>query len=73
MKSLAIGDDQARDAVCVVTVDSGAVYHDSYRSNLDVASLTNMRVLYDSLSAKRSFVMSEGKLEGSVDSELLLG
>ena len=50
---LAIRDDQDRDAVCVVTVDSGAVYHDSYRSNLDVASLTKMRVLYDSRSAKR--------------------
>ncbi|AJG13512.1 hypothetical protein RK21_02004 [Pseudomonas plecoglossicida] len=54
VSKLAIGDDQDRDAVCVVTVNGGAVYHDSYRSNLDVASLTNMRVLYDALSAKRS-------------------
>ncbi|AJG13513.1 MULTISPECIES: hypothetical protein [Pseudomonas] len=51
---LAIGDDQDRDAVCVISVEDGAVYHDSYRSNLDVASLTNMRVLYDALSAERS-------------------
>ncbi len=54
VKSLAIGDDQYGDSVCVLTVDGGSVYHDSYRTNLDVASLTNMRVLYDGLSAKRS-------------------
>lgn len=51
---LAIGDDQDLDTVCVITVEGGAAYHDSYRSNLDVASLTNMRVLYDALSAERS-------------------
>lgn len=54
VKGLAIGDDQDGDSVCVVTVDGGSVYHDSYRTNLDVASLTKMRVLYDALSAKRS-------------------
>lgn len=54
VKSLAIGDDQDGDSVCVVTVDGGSVYHDSYRTNLDVASLTKMRVMYDALSAKRS-------------------
>ncbi|MBH3382832.1 hypothetical protein I5S53_02415 [Pseudomonas juntendi] len=54
VSKLAIGDDQDRDAVCVVMVSGGAVYHDSYRSNLDVASLTNMRVLYDALSTNRS-------------------
>lgn len=54
VKSLAIGDDQDGDSVCVVAVDGGSVYHDSYRTNLDVASLSNMRVLYDALSAKRS-------------------
>lgn len=54
VKSLAIGDDQDGDSVCVLTVDGGSVYHDSYRTNLDVASLTNMRVLYDGLSTKRS-------------------
>ena len=54
VKSLAIGDDQDGDSVCVLTVDGGSVYHDSYRTNLDVASLTKMRVLYDALSAKRS-------------------
>jgi len=54
VKGLAIGDDQNGDSVCVVTVDGGSVYHDSYRTNLDVASLTKMRVLYDALSAKRS-------------------
>ncbi|WP_444758050.1 hypothetical protein [Pseudomonas sp. A014] len=51
---LAIGDDQDRDAVCVVTVDSGTVYHDSYRSNLDVTAFAKIRVLYDALSAKRN-------------------
>ncbi|MBA1193064.1 hypothetical protein G7007_09350 [Pseudomonas entomophila] len=51
---LTIGDEQDRDAVCVITVEDGAVYHDSYRSNLDVTSLTNMRVLYDALNAERS-------------------
>ncbi len=54
VKGLAIGDDQDGDSVCVVTVDGGSVYHDSYRTNLDVASLTKMRVLYDARSAKRS-------------------
>ncbi|MEN5139290.1 hypothetical protein [Pseudomonas juntendi] len=54
VKGLAIGDDQDGDSVCVVTVDGGSVYHDSYRTNLDVASLTKKRVLYDARSAKRS-------------------
>ena len=47
VESLAIGDDKDDDSVCVVRVESGSVYHDSYRSSLDVTTLTNMRTLYD--------------------------
>lgn len=47
VKSLAIGDDRDDDSVCVVRVEGGSVYHDSYRSNLDVTTLTNMRTRYD--------------------------
>ena len=54
VKSLSIGDDKDGDAVCVVTVEGGSVYHDSYRSSLDVATLTNIRALYDSQNATRS-------------------
>jgi hypothetical protein len=45
--SLALGQDSDGDAVCVVTVEGGSSYHDSYRSSLDVTTLTNMRTLYD--------------------------
>ena len=54
VKTLSIGDDNDGDAVCVVTVEGGSVYHDSYRSNLDVATLTNIRALYDTQNATRS-------------------
>jgi hypothetical protein len=51
VESLAIGDDSDDDSVCVVRVESGSVYHDSFRSCLDVTTLTNMRSLYDRRSA----------------------
>jgi hypothetical protein len=47
VESLAVGDDSDADPVCVMRVEGGSIYHDSYRSNLDVTTLTNMRTLYD--------------------------
>eukprot|EP01133_Synstelium_polycarpum_P012278 gene12279-14391_t len=47
VESVALGDDSDGDAVCVVTVEGGSIYHDSYRSSLDVKTLTNVRTLYN--------------------------
>nr|WP_232108431.1 hypothetical protein [Pseudomonas juntendi] len=54
VERLEIGDDHDGDAVCVVTVDGGSVYHDSYRSSLDVTTLINMRALYDRQGTQRN-------------------
>ena len=52
VESLALGQDSDGDAVCVVAVEGGSIYHDSYRSSLDVTTLTNVRTLYDRSAGK---------------------
>ena len=46
LTSLSMGFDRAEVPVCVLVVESGAVYVDSHEPDLDVDSLTGVKELY---------------------------
>ncbi len=46
LKSLSMGYDRAEVPICVIEVDSGAVYVDTHEPDLDVESLTGVKELY---------------------------
>ncbi|GEM_PF-499278 len=46
LKSLSMGYDRAEVPICVLEVESGAVYVDTHEPRLDVESLTGVKELY---------------------------
>jgi hypothetical protein len=45
---VSVGEDEAECVVCIIEVESGAVYHDSHRPDFDRALVTNLKEIYHS-------------------------
>lgn len=54
LKRVSLGENQDECSVCVIEVESGAVYHDSHCEGFDCSSLTNLREIYHSPSSNRA-------------------
>ena len=54
LTSVSLGEDKLGCVVCIIEVESGAVYHDSHRKNFDQTSLTNLREVYHSSHIRRT-------------------
>jgi hypothetical protein len=45
---VSVGEDELECVVCIIEVESGAVYHDSHRPDFDRALVTNLKEIYHS-------------------------
>ncbi len=50
---VSVGEDELECVVCIIEVESGAVYHDSHRQGFDRALVTNLKEIYHSSRIRR--------------------
>ena len=46
LASVSVGEDADDIPVCLMQLENGSVYHDSFQKNFDPSSLSNLRQMY---------------------------